>query len=340
MVAYNTTVRALAVAGHLQAAVDTLAQLTRSGHRARTASFLPLLAGAAASGSVRSVLELRVQMQRMNISPDISCTCAFAVAALRSGSGGGPPPPPASKVLLLAPCRVPLCTGSLHPGLAGQCWSLRRCCRRSHTAMLWVGLFRMWCGQGAQWHMLCINRSRCAELMEEALSRVTAQMSVMSAAKASAEASSLVLAHAEHVPRELWTAPGMTPFELFHALLHPRGARNGGDDHVGMSPSRPRSGKSACATGPHDQVHGVRERQQWAGQAAAPPVPSPQPAAPSLGMMCAVPQAVRAGAPANGLSNFSVNVAYPTVGAPAAAPPVFAHGLSPAQPGSRRAIPR
>lgn len=93
VVAYNITVRALVLSGNLQAAVDTLAQLMSSRHQARPASFLPLLAATAASGSVRSVLELWVQMQRLNVTPDVSCMRAFALASLRSGNPGAPPLP-------------------------------------------------------------------------------------------------------------------------------------------------------------------------------------------------------------------------------------------------------
>lgn len=322
VVAYNTTVRALSVAGHLQAAVDTLGQLTGSGHRARTASFLPLLAGTATSGSVRSVLELWVQMQRMNVTLDISCSRAFALAMLRSGNRGAHPPPDVlgwlsvkhlavvvswshAQSRRLWQCEVPQIAsrGRACP-VHGMARVLRRLCRVSSGVL-------------------------CAELIEEALSRMTAQMSVMSSAKASAEASGLVLDHAEHVSRDLWAAPGMTPFELFHTLSHPQGARKGGDVHAALAASRGH-GREAHTVRPHDQ----HDRQQRPGQASSPLYPPAPPAAPPLGMMYVVPQAVRARAPANGISQFSVNVAYPTVGAlgsDGAAAPVLVHGMSQAQ---------
>lgn len=88
MVAYNITVRAMALSGQLQAAVDTVAQLLDSGHRPRAVSFMPLLAATATNGSVRSVLELWVQMQRQNVLPDVTCVRAFALSALRSDNPG------------------------------------------------------------------------------------------------------------------------------------------------------------------------------------------------------------------------------------------------------------
>lgn len=142
----------------------------------------------------------------------------------------------------------------------------------------------------------------------------------MSATKASGEASALVLAHAEYVPRKLWCSPGMAPMDLCHSLtlhLAPGNVSTGASDDLAPGSDSRSNGTGSPRTGPRD-----RGPRPCSG--GPPPQSAPQDSSVQLGLMYAVPQegpwaggsqagphaGPHAGAPSG---QFSVNVAYPVV---------------------------
>lgn len=125
-------------------------------------------------------------------------------------------------------------------------------------------------------------------------------MTVMSAAKASAEASALVLAHADCVPPELWLPPGMAPMDLCHSLSLRQVPQKRGDAGVSAgAASRAQHSQGGGGSGVGPPVD-----PQWGPQSVA-----PQQAMPHFSRMYAVPQVGPAPGPP---ACVNVGLAYPT----------------------------